>query len=164
MEELVFASHTSIISTQLLHEKLAEEGVIDDAKPKKKKQEDSELPVQTSKQKKISIDKNRLRKMTLMAEFDSGLSEGEQPLRRVQIEALDIDWIFTDDNAKILLDLLASEASNTVLTKKTITVFIDLMWSHYQSAIIKFIFVPYMAYLFVLSQLSGFVIGEFINI
>lgn len=90
-----------------------------------------------------------------MEKFDSGLSEGEQPLRRVQIEALDLDWIFTEDNAKILLNVLATEANNSVLTKKSIRVFVDLMWTKYQTAIIKFIFVPYMAYLFVLSQLSG---------
>lgn len=93
--------------------------------------------------------------MILMEKFDSGLSEGEQPLRRVQIEALDLDWIFTEDNAKILLNVLATEANNSVLTKKSIRVFVDLMWTKYQTAIIKFIFVPYMAYLFVLSQLSG---------
>jgi hypothetical protein len=29
------------------------------------------------------------------------------------------------------------------------------MWSKYQTAIIKFIFVPYMAYLLVLSLLAG---------
>jgi len=38
------------------------------------------------------------------------------------------------------------------------------MWSKYQAAIIKFIFVPYIAYLMVLSSLSGFVCGEFVLI
>lgn len=37
MEEFIFASHTSIISKQLLIEKLVEEGVIEESKPKKKK-------------------------------------------------------------------------------------------------------------------------------
>jgi hypothetical protein len=82
----------------------------------------------------------------------------------VQIEALDLDWIFNGDNAKILLKILASDANNAVLTKKTIKIFIDLMWSKYQIAIIKFIFVPYMAYLLFLTQLSGSVAGEFIDI
>jgi hypothetical protein len=75
-----------------------------------------------------------------------------------------MDWIFTGDNAKILLSMLASQANNSVLTKKSIRIFVDLMWSKYQTAIIKFIFVPYIAYLFVLSTLSGFVCGEFILI
>lgn len=38
------------------------------------------------------------------------------------------------------------------------------MWSKYQAAIIKFIFVPYICYLMVLSYLSGFVCGQFILI
>ena len=83
--------------------------------------------------------------------FDNGLEEGEEPLKRVQIECLDLDWIFDGDNAKILLSVLASEANNSALTKKSIRIFVDLMWGKYQAAIIKFIFVPYMAYLFVLS-------------
>lgn len=76
-------------------------------------------------------------------------------MKRVTIECLDLDWVFSGDNAKILLSVLASEANNAALTKKSIRIFVDLMWSHYQSAIIKFIFVPYMAYLIVLSMLAG---------
>lgn len=75
-----------------------------------------------------------------------------------------MDWIFTGDNAKILLSMLASQANNSALTKKSIRIFVDLMWSKYQAAIIKFIFVPYIAYLCVLSCLSGSVCGEFIMI
>lgn len=81
----------------------------------------------------------------------------------MQIEALDLDWIFDGENSKILLSVLASEANNSALTKKSIKIFVDLMWSKYQTAIIKFIFVPYMAYLFVLSLLAGSVGGEFID-
>lgn len=104
-----------------------------------------------------------MRSVVLEEKFDAGLPEGEQQLKRVQIEALDLDWLFIGDNAKILLKILASEANNSALTKKSIKIFIDLMWSKYQIAIIKFIFVPYMAYLLFLSQLSGSVAGEFID-
>jgi hypothetical protein len=96
--------------------------------------------------------------------FDNGLGDGEEPLKRVQIECLDLDWVFDGDNAKILLGVLANDANNSALTKRNIRIFVELMWSHYQTAIIKFIFVPYMAYLFVLSQLAGSVAGEFIDI
>ena len=85
-------------------------------------------------------------------------------MKRVQIECLDLDWVFDGDNSKILLSVLASEANNAALTKKSIRIFVDLMWSKYQSAIIKFIFVPYMAYLIVLSMLAGRVAGEFLDI
>lgn len=72
-----------------------------------------------------------MRKLVLDAEFDNGLNEGEEPLKRVQIECLDLDWIFDGDNAKILLSVLASEANNSALTKKSIRIFVDLMWSKY---------------------------------
>lgn len=39
MEEFVFASHTSIISKQLLYEKLMEEGVVSEPYSAKKKKE-----------------------------------------------------------------------------------------------------------------------------
>ena len=75
-----------------------------------------------------------------------------------------MDWIFEGDNAKLLLHMLATQANNSALTKKSIRIFVDLMWSKYQAAIIKFIFVPYIAYLMVLSSLSRFVCGEFVLI
>ena len=105
-----------------------------------------------------------MRSTALQEKFDAGLAEGEQPLKRVQIEALDLDWIFQGDNAKTLLKILASDANNAALTKKTIKIFVDLMWSKYQQAIIRYIFIPYIAYLVCLSQLAGSVAGEFVDI
>ena len=57
MDELIFASHTSIISKQLLLEKLCDEGVIEDAKPKKKSDDNEKV----STQRKAKVDKNTLR-------------------------------------------------------------------------------------------------------
>jgi hypothetical protein len=54
-----------------------------------------------------------------------------KPLKRVQISALDFDWIFQENNASTLLSLLANDANNEVLTKRSIKIFIDLMWGHY---------------------------------
>ena len=104
-----------------------------------------------TRRQKIVESKKQLRQLVLDESFDNGLEEGEEPLKRVQIECLDIDWIFDGENSKILLSVLASDANNAALTKKSIKIFVELMWGHYQAAIIKFIFVPYMAYLFALS-------------
>jgi hypothetical protein len=73
-----------------------------------------------------------------------------------------MDWVFNGDNANTLLECLANDANSAVLTKKSIRIFIDLMWSKYQGAIIRHIFIPYVVYLCALSQLSGTVCGEFI--
>lgn len=75
--------------------------------------------------------KKNLRPIVLDAQFDAGLPEGEKPLKRVQLEALDFDWIFDEDNAKVLLKLLATEANNMALVKKSIMIFVDLMWSKF---------------------------------
>ena len=81
MEEFVFASHTSIISTQLLYEKLAEAGVIPEptiSKPKiKSANGDEEEGTQLTKRQKIIMAKKQIRKLVLDETFDNGLGEGE---------------------------------------------------------------------------------------
>ena len=67
-----------------------------------------------------------------------------------------MDWIFYEDNSKILLEILSEGSTNEkVLTKKSIRIFINFMWKHYQSAIVKKIFFPYVLYLLLLTILSG---------
>ena len=85
--------------------------------------------------------------LVLEKELDTGLKEGELPLRRVTVEALDFDWLFERNNARILLSTLALDASDVALTKKSISIFISFMWSHYQPMIIKKILFPYCIYL-----------------
>jgi hypothetical protein len=60
------------------------------------------------KRAELILKKKNLRPVVLEEQFDTGLPEGEKPLKRVQLEALDFDWIFDGDNAKILLRLLAT--------------------------------------------------------
>ena len=68
----------------------------------------------------------------LREEFDTGLEDGELPLKRVTIEALDFDWLFENDNAKTLLDILGGEDVNReVLTEKSIKIFVEKMWEFY---------------------------------
>ena len=42
-------------------------------------------------------------------------------------------------------------------------IFVDLMWSKYQPAIIKYVFVPYMIMLVNLSMLASGVTGNFVK-
>lgn len=106
--------------------------------------------------------KKNLRALNLDKTFDSGLPEGETALKRVQIEALDFDWVFHGDNAKILLSVLATDANNQALTKSSIKTFVELMWSHFKIAIVKRIFFPYIIYLCVINLLAGNFAGQFI--
>ena len=70
--------------------------------------------------------------------------------------------IFIGDNCKVLLRLLATEANNLVLVKKSIKTVVDLMWKYYQPVIIRRIFYPYLIYLFTVTQLCGRLIGPFL--
>lgn len=81
---------------------------------------------------------------------------------KVQIEAIDFDWIFYGENAERLIGMLAEDASDAVFTKKSIRMFISIMWENYQGAIIKNIFLPYTLYLCLLSYLAAGLIGDFI--
>lgn len=86
-----------------------------------------------------------------------------QPLKRVVVEALDFDWLFENDNAKVMVQLLASEANNVTLTKKTIKVFIELMWDTYQPEIVRYMFVPYLCYLILISYVGGYCIPNYLQ-
>ena len=67
---------------------------------------------------------------------------------RLNIEALEFNWIFEGNNAADLIRLLAGLKSNTVFTKKSIKMFIDFMWNEYfWIAIVKKVFIPYVIYL-----------------
>lgn len=147
LEMIVFPSHTSIISQELLFAKLSENGIEVDFEALK-----SGNSLKEEKQK--AIDRGDLKEFQLDAEFDAGLPEGQTPLRKVKIQALDMDWLFENDNAKTLINVLANEESNpVVLTMETMQVFLNMTWEKYQPAIIKYVFIPYMIYLCLMCRL-----------
>ena len=162
----VFPSHTSVISKRFLIEEMGKQGIDVGGPVKGAIKVKEEKPTLTSKELKaeIIVKKKNLKAYTLEATFDAGLPEGEKPLKRVQLEALDFDWIFDENNAKVLLGLLATEANNNALTKKSIKIFIDLMWSKFQPAIILYVFVPYSIMLVNLCILASGGTGTFINL
>lgn len=135
MDEFVFASHTSVISKALLFKELNSQKGIPipsggTTQQGKGKGTDEPLDTKRILQEKI-LNKKKLTECVLEEEFDNGLPEGENPLKRVKIQALDFDWLFEGENAKSLLTLLSTEANNACLTKKSIKTFVDLMWSYY---------------------------------
>jgi hypothetical protein len=154
--EILFACHTSYISVELLLQKLKEGGV--------------DIPSGSyssaggqSKEWQKDPEERMLIKSTLK---DFILEEEEEEeglgLMKVQIEAIDFDWIFYGDNAERLIGLLAEDAVDSVFTKKSIRMFISIMWENYQGAIIKNIFFPYACYLMLLSYLAAGLIGDVI--
>jgi hypothetical protein len=99
----------------------------------------------------------------LNAEFVNDQDDGRN-IKRVSVEACEFDWLFEGDNVETLITILARSANPEVLTTKTIKMFIHYMWeTHFQKAIIYWIFVPYMVQLIVMCQLCSGTIGLFLD-
>ena len=152
MPQFVFPCHTSVVTPPQLLEKL--EGIGINIPPNATRKKKAVKKKQIDR-KEIIMKKKQLKKYVIEEVFDTGLAEGEEPLKRVKVEALDFDWLFEGDNAKTLLRVLANDANDFALTQRSIKVFIELMWSHYQIAIIKFIFIPYIVYMISFVYLTG---------
>jgi len=86
MEEFIFPSHTSVISPELLVNKMKDEGMdVDMPQPKSDKSTSLlDLSMHSSvKPKNKYVKRTQLRDLTLIEEFETGLEEGEKPLKRV---------------------------------------------------------------------------------
>ena len=74
--------------------------------------------------------KKALRDWNIHEHDDSGaMDTGEDNLKRVSVECLDMEWVFFNDNAKKLLVILSANANPKVLTKKSIRIFVNLVWT-----------------------------------
>ena len=99
MEEIVFASHTSIIWQDLLLDQIEANGV-SFVRPEKAQSHSRTIQVNDNTSDRI---KKMLgfKSIKLKYVLDSGsLQNDDNTLKRVKIEALDFDWVFQGDNAK----------------------------------------------------------------
>ena len=87
-----------------------------------------------NKEEEASIETDKIDFYTLNEneeDYEDGAGGREEPRNRVNVEALEFDWIFKNDNAERLIGVLANLDNMQVLTSKPIKMFIDFMWSHY---------------------------------
>jgi len=105
-DDVIFSSHTSIVTKKLIDLKLKEkfsdyEQIKDEAKPKN-----------------VSVVENcgeEFLEMKLHRKFDETNNEEDddsKPPQRVSIEALDLDWLFANNNGKRFIELLVAENAN----------------------------------------------------
>ena len=59
--------------------------------------------------------------------------------------------------------LLAREADSKILIQKSVRVFIELMWQLYQIEIVKWIFLPFCAYMCIIMYIGAFHLGTFLD-
>lgn len=83
--------------------------------------------------------------------------------QRVAITILDFDWVFEEDNTKKVLEILVNFGENKLFKQESIKSFIKLMWSYYQPAIIRKIFLPYCIYMTIMILLASKGVGEYLD-
>jgi len=81
-------------------------------------------------------------------------------VKRIAVEAIDINWIFHGDNMKNLIILLKREKVSTFFSTKAMRSFIMLVWSKYNPAIIYRIFIPNMCYMVTFITVAYMEVGE----
>ena len=81
-------------------------------------------------------------------------------VKRIVVEAIDINWIFHGDNMKLLIVLLKREKVSSFFATKAIRSFVMLTWGRYRHAIIRYILIPNLLYLFSFITLTYLVIDD----
>ena len=87
----------------------------------------------------------------------------KDPFRKIEVQALDFDWIFTGDNTIKFIRLLDLDAADEMYDQYSIKIFIQLMWDHMRPFIIKYEFMPYVFYLFCFILLTSSVEYNYVN-
>lgn len=70
-----------------------------------------------------------------------------QKLKRLDIRAIEFDWIFNDKDGITFLRTLASYDNIDIFSLKIIRYIIRFLWSHYRTYLLIYLFVPYLVYL-----------------
>lgn len=124
LEEHIFASHTSLISQSILVEELKDffPPIEEDDSPSGVTKLFSEIN---------EMNELRKRRKELRPQQLNIHDHADSNYKRVNIEAVDFDWIFKGDNARSFIFLLSEQSRSKLFIQKTIRVFIELMWSEY---------------------------------
>jgi hypothetical protein len=97
--------------------------------------------------------KTQLKKKVLECSF---VNDDDSNINRVEVVAHEFDWLFEGDNLQNLIIILGDSANPECLTTKGIKILVSYMWSeHYQSAILNWIFFPYMVYLLLMTYICS---------
>ena len=81
--------------------------------------------------------------------------------KRVTCQAIDMDWVFSHNNAEVLIQMISNIEGKEALTKPPIRHFVRMMWSRLQPRIVSYVFFPYLIYLVMIMILSGSVVNTF---
>lgn len=78
---------------------------------------------------------------------------------KVNVEVIDFNFIFENDNVTSFLMMLAEQGSGEIFVQTSIKVFVNILWQDYFYQIRKWIFYPYILYMltfvFYASEFAG---------
>jgi len=77
-------------------------------------------------------------------------------VKRINVEAIDISWVFHGDNMKHLIYLLKQEKVSKFFETKAIRCFIKMVWMKYKGEIVSRVFLWNILYLISFISLSTF--------
>lgn len=77
-------------------------------------------------------------------------------VKRINVEAIDISWVFHGDNMEHLIYLLKQEKVSKFFETKAIRCFIKMVWSKYKAEIVNKVFLWNIMYLISFISLSTF--------
>lgn len=72
--------------------------------------------------------------------------EDTNEVKQVEAKLLDFDWIFTGNNAKAFMTILAETENDEIFSCDQIRVLVEFMWKYYYNAIFNQLFIPYLVY------------------
>ena len=82
-------------------------------------------------QKLKNLAEQKLREYELNENPSKQFSKVRQNLKRVQVQAIDMDWLFEKNNAEDLIEIISKCQSTDALTKKPIKLFVNMMWTRF---------------------------------
>ena len=116
------ATNSSIISVESLIDNMLKSGII--SKDQVPEDHDHEELLMSKKQNKYEtrlMSRMKLREMTIRAPIEKeehDHHDEDEAQRKVQVVALDMDWLFLDNNYNTLLTVLAEGSNEPILTAK----------------------------------------------
>lgn len=146
MDAITFASHTSVITKNLLEEEIKGERIKRGLEQAQDIQEADDPPVSSnfaSKQaggggkKSVKVgdehalvkDINEERKFEL--EYNEYAEESRISATRVKINAVSFDWVFDGNNCENLILYLVNHGDSTLFKTKSIKIYIMLLWKEF---------------------------------
>jgi hypothetical protein len=94
----------------------------------------------------------------------SFVNDDDSNVNRVEVVAHEFDWLFEGDNLQNLITILGDSANPECLTTEGIKILVSYIWSeHYQSAILNWIFFPYMVYLLLMTYICSSAIRLYLD-